>query len=86
MRFWKRAWPWLVGAVILGVVATRVPLEAFRTAMTKGPHLELALINIAINVASAEIVSLLMRRSSRLIDRYEASRLAGSSTFSSGEF
>jgi hypothetical protein len=51
VRFLRRAWPWLVGAVILVIVATRVPVEAFKSAMTKGPHLTLALVNIAINVA-----------------------------------
>lgn len=37
--------------MILVVVATRVPLDAFRRAMTQGPHLALAAVNVAINVA-----------------------------------
>lgn len=51
VRILRRLWPWLVGALILVVVVTRVPVDAFREAMGKGPHLTLALINIAINVA-----------------------------------
>ncbi len=44
----RRLVPWVIGAVIVVVIATRVPFDAFRTAMTHGPHVQLALMNIAI--------------------------------------
>lgn len=51
MGFLRRAWPWLAGLAILAVVATRIPLAEFRAAISRGPHLTLALVNLAINVA-----------------------------------
>jgi hypothetical protein len=50
MAVLRRAWPWLVGLVILVVVATRVPLAEFRGAIGRGPHLTLAIVNVLINV------------------------------------
>jgi hypothetical protein len=47
----RRAWPWLVGAVILAAVVRRVPLAAFRQSIGSGPHLALAGVNLAINVS-----------------------------------
>jgi hypothetical protein len=47
----RRAWPWLMGLVILVVVATRVPLAEFRGALGRGPHLALAAVNALINTA-----------------------------------
>lgn len=38
----RRLWPWIVGAAILVLIATRVPVDAFRDAIGKGPHLLLA--------------------------------------------
>jgi hypothetical protein len=37
----KRSWPWLVGLAILIAIATRVPVDAFKDAIGKGPHLRL---------------------------------------------
>jgi hypothetical protein len=42
----RRSWPWLVGLVILALVATRIPLDAFRAAIGHGPHLLLAVVNL----------------------------------------
>jgi hypothetical protein len=47
----RRLWPWLVGLAILAAIATRIPLSEFRGALGRGPHLQLALVNLAINVA-----------------------------------
>ena len=49
-RFLRRAWPWLLGLVILGVILSRVPLAAFGTAIHEGPHLQLALVDFAVVV------------------------------------
>jgi hypothetical protein len=51
LRLLKRLWPWLVGLAILIIVATRIPLTAFREAITRGPHLALAAVNLAIIAA-----------------------------------
>jgi len=51
LRLLRRLWPWLVGLAILAAIATRAPLADFRGAIGRGPHLELALVNVAINVA-----------------------------------
>lgn len=37
----KRALPWLVGVVIIVVIATHVPFAQFRASIGKGPHLRL---------------------------------------------
>jgi hypothetical protein len=47
LRWIKQLWPWLVGAGILVVVATRIPLAAFRDALQHGPHLLLATVTLA---------------------------------------
>jgi len=44
----RRLWPWLVGVAILAVVVTRIPLDAFRGAIERGPHLVLAGVDLAI--------------------------------------
>lgn len=44
----RRLWPWLVGAAILIAVATRIPYDAFRSAVGRGPHLTLAAVDLAI--------------------------------------
>lgn len=51
MRILRRLLPWLVGALILFFIVTRVPVDAFREAMTQGPLVAIAAINVAINVA-----------------------------------
>jgi hypothetical protein len=51
VTFLRRLWPWLVGLAILAAVATRAPLAEFRQALGRGPHLQLALVNVALNVA-----------------------------------
>jgi len=44
----KRAWPWLVGLAIVIVIATRVPVEAFREAIGKGPHVLLGFVTLGV--------------------------------------
>ncbi|MBA3392068.1 MAG: flippase-like domain-containing protein [Deltaproteobacteria bacterium] len=44
----RRSWPWLVGLAIIAIIARSVPVDAFREAMTKGPHVLLALVTLAI--------------------------------------
>lgn len=46
----RRLGPWLVGAAILVAIALRVPLSAFRDALSHGSHVALALANAAIAV------------------------------------
>jgi hypothetical protein len=46
----RRTWPWLMGLVILGFVITRFDLATFKGAITRGPHIALALVNLGINV------------------------------------
>jgi hypothetical protein len=48
----RRMWPWLLGVAILAVVISRVPLTAFRAALSHGPHLALAATNLAIAVVT----------------------------------
>jgi hypothetical protein len=43
----RRALPWLVGVAILAVIATRVPVAAFRRAISEGPHVQLGLVTLA---------------------------------------
>lgn len=50
-RFLRRAWPWLLGLVILAVILSRVPLAAFGTAIHEGPHLRLAAVDVAVVIA-----------------------------------
>ena len=47
----RRWWPWGVGLVILVVVGTRVPVEAFRDAIGHGPHVLLAAVTLAVTFA-----------------------------------
>jgi uncharacterized membrane protein YbhN (UPF0104 family) len=47
-RFWKRAWPWVVGIAIIAVIAVRMPFETFRVAIQEGPHVSLAAINVLV--------------------------------------
>jgi len=47
-RIVARTWPWLVGLSILFAIASRVPLDAFRSAISRGPHLALALVDLAV--------------------------------------
>lgn len=47
----RRIGPWAVGAVIVAIIVSRVPYAAFKQAISHGPHLALALTNLAINVA-----------------------------------
>ena len=51
-QFAKQAWPWFVGLVIVFVLAVRLPLEAFSTAMHTGPHLQLALVDTLVIIAT----------------------------------
>lgn len=44
----RRWWPWLVGAAILVLVATRIPVDAFRDAIEHGPHVQLGLVTLAL--------------------------------------
>jgi hypothetical protein len=44
----RRLWPWLVGAAILAIVATRIPLDRFRSEIGRGPHLTLAAVDLAV--------------------------------------
>jgi hypothetical protein len=46
----QRAWPWLLGLALVVAIATRVPFAAFSAALSHGPHLALALTNLAIGV------------------------------------
>jgi hypothetical protein len=46
----RRWWPWLVGAAIFAVIATRIPVDAFRDAIGHGPHLRLGLVTFALTV------------------------------------
>lgn len=46
----KRTWPWLVGIAILIVIGSRVPVAAFRDAISQGPHLQLAAVEVVISV------------------------------------
>lgn len=50
VRAFKRWWPWLAGAAIVAIVAARIPVDAFRAALTKGPHATLAIVDLAITV------------------------------------
>jgi hypothetical protein len=47
----RRIAPWAIGAVIVAIIVSRVPYAAFKEAMQHGPHLALALTNLAINLA-----------------------------------
>jgi hypothetical protein len=44
----RRLWPWLVGLAILVIVATRIPLDRFRTEISRGPHGTLAAVDLAV--------------------------------------
>lgn len=46
----RRAWPWVVGLAIVIVIATRVPVDAFRDAIGQGPHLLLGVVTLAVTV------------------------------------
>lgn len=51
LRRLSRLWPWLLGAAIVIVLARRVPLDAFRAALGEGPHVQLALVDLAVALA-----------------------------------
>jgi len=53
-----RLLPWLLGALILVAIATRIPLRAFSGAVRQGPHLQLAGVNLLFNVVVAGTDSL----------------------------
>ena len=42
-----RLWPWFLGAGIIVFLVRRVPVRAFRDAMSHGPHLEMASFVVA---------------------------------------
>jgi len=44
----RRYWPWLVGLVIVLVVGSRVPVDAFRKGITQGPHVLLGFVTLGI--------------------------------------
>lgn len=46
----RRWWPWAVGLAILVVIATKVPVDAFRDAIGKGPHLLLGAVTVGITI------------------------------------
>lgn len=46
----RRVAPWFIGLVILALIATRVPVAAFREAIGHGPHLRLALVTLGTTV------------------------------------
>jgi hypothetical protein len=48
--FLRRAWPWLLGLLIVAAILTRVPIAAFGTAIHQGPHLRLAAVDGAVVV------------------------------------
>src|SRR5262245_22012507 len=50
LRFFKAGWPWLVGTAITVVIALRVPLDAFRTAINEGPHVTLFAVDFLITI------------------------------------
>lgn len=47
-RMLRQSWPWLVGIAIVAVIVTRVPFAAFRAGLSRGPHVWLALADLAI--------------------------------------
>jgi len=47
----KRTWPWLVGIAIIAFIATRIPIDTFRDAMTRGPHLQLLAVSLVLITA-----------------------------------
>lgn len=49
--FLRRWWPWLVGLAILVIVATRLPVDAFRAAISQGPHLWLGIVTLGVTLA-----------------------------------
>lgn len=46
-----RAWPWVAGLAILALVISRVPFAAFRAALSDGPHLAVAAVDVGMAVA-----------------------------------
>lgn len=51
-RILRAAWPWLAGCAILLVIASRVPYDAFHAAVSRGPHAQLALVDLAVVVVT----------------------------------
>ena len=51
-RILQRTWPWLVGLALLFAIASRVPVDAFRVAINRGPHLRLALLDLGVMVVT----------------------------------
>jgi len=52
VRLLKRAWPWLVGIGLLTIIISRVPVAAFRTALDRGPHVKLALVDLGVVIVT----------------------------------
>jgi hypothetical protein len=46
----RRALPWILGVAIIAVIATRVPVDAFRRSVAEGPHVQLGLVTFAISL------------------------------------
>jgi hypothetical protein len=44
----RRALPWVAGLAIIALIATRVPVDAFRRSITEGPHVLLGVVTLAI--------------------------------------
>lgn len=44
----RRALPWLAGLAIIALIATRVPIDAFRRSVTEGPHVALGFVTFGI--------------------------------------
>lgn len=48
-----RRWgPWVIGIALVAVILMRVPLDAFRGAITHGPHLVLAAVDLLVTVCA----------------------------------
>ncbi len=47
----RRILPWLVGIAIVIVIAMRVPFDAFEHAISEGPHVQLALVDLGVTIA-----------------------------------
>ncbi len=46
----RRLWPWIVGSVIVAVIAARMPLATFREAVSGGPQLALIAVELLLAV------------------------------------
>ncbi len=50
LTFLRRWWPWMVGVAIIAIIAARLPVAAFRDAMSHGPHHWLAGLDLIVAV------------------------------------